>query len=572
MWRERQEDWNDSDAVLADLANAGFGVTASEESSSDDPFAYDFLDDAGGAFGTARNAVPDAATQPPRSTDALAPVAEGEVPLVDEPDSSGPAQANRAVADRAEDSDSATPAPIRRRRHVARRARLRAQRSGLVTKAGNDTASRNPVVATVTGIVLAAALLLCFLAGPPVVLALVVVAVTLATAELFNSLRLGGYRPATLLGLVAVPGAIIAAFFEGPDAIPLAFVIFIVVTMIWYSWGGLRRSPLTNLSVTVFAFGWTGVLASFAGLLVDPRIFPNRHGIRGCWERSLPRLVTTSAAMWSAAALEGTGSPRWSVRTRPGRAWWAVVSSRIAASTGITSQIHPWHVGTAFLLGLIVTVVAPCGDLVESIVEPDLGVKDMGSLLPGHGGMLDRIDTFAVRPPSRLLLRSPGSRVMTVIRDHQRRSRPPLPGVEATRGGGLPSSVRPVRSVPRPSTCSGQPRTVSSSRARRGRSVDLLAAQAEEFRPGVVAIAESAFERRLAGLLPAGIGLRAGPGALSSLVETADVVLNAVVRSPASGLRRGAAGRTPSRSPEQGVACGRGARHPARPLESWGRG
>ena len=71
VWRERQEDWNDSDAVLADLANAGFGVTASEESSSDDPFAYDFLDDAGGAFGTARNAVPDAATQPPRSTDAL---------------------------------------------------------------------------------------------------------------------------------------------------------------------------------------------------------------------------------------------------------------------------------------------------------------------------------------------------------------------------------------------------------------------------------------------------------------------------------------------------------------------
>ena len=55
MWRERQEDWNDSDAVLADLANAGLSVTASEESSSDDPFAYDFLDDAGGASWIARN-------------------------------------------------------------------------------------------------------------------------------------------------------------------------------------------------------------------------------------------------------------------------------------------------------------------------------------------------------------------------------------------------------------------------------------------------------------------------------------------------------------------------------------
>ena len=61
------------------------------------------------------------------------------------------------------------------------------------------------------------------------------------------------------------------------------------------------------------------------------------------------------------------------------------------------------------------------------------------------------------------------------------------------------------------------------------RSVDLLAAQAEEFRPDVVAIADSAFEKKLAELLPAGIELHSGPGALPSLVETADVVLNAVV-------------------------------------------
>jgi 1-deoxy-D-xylulose-5-phosphate reductoisomerase len=61
------------------------------------------------------------------------------------------------------------------------------------------------------------------------------------------------------------------------------------------------------------------------------------------------------------------------------------------------------------------------------------------------------------------------------------------------------------------------------------RSIELLAAQAQEFRPEVVAIADGALERRLAGLLPAGTELRAGPGALPSLAETADVVLNAVV-------------------------------------------
>jgi CDP-diglyceride synthetase len=394
VWRERQEDWNDSDAVLADLASAGLGVTASEESSSDDPFAYDFLDDAGGAFGTARNAVPEATTQFPRSTDALAPVAEPEAPLVDEPDSSVLTPAGRAAVDLAEDSDAATPAPIRRRRHVARRARLRAQRSGSATKPASDTASRNPVVATLTGIVLAAALLLCFLAGPPAVLALVVVAVTLATAELFNSLRLGGYRPATLLGLVAVPGVIIAAYFEGPEAIPLAFAIFIVVTMIWYLAGITRRSPLTNLSVTVFAFGWTGVLAAFAGLLVDPRIFPDRHGIAFM----LGAIIAAAGYDIGGYAFGSRfGKHRLAPLVSPNKTWEGLVGGcavAIGASTGITSQIHPWHLGTAFLLGLIVAVVAPCGDLVESMVKRDLGVKDMGSLLPGHGGMLDRIDAL----------------------------------------------------------------------------------------------------------------------------------------------------------------------------------
>ena len=61
------------------------------------------------------------------------------------------------------------------------------------------------------------------------------------------------------------------------------------------------------------------------------------------------------------------------------------------------------------------------------------------------------------------------------------------------------------------------------------RSFELLAAQAEEFHPAVVAIADAAFQARLAALLPAGVELRAGPEALCSLVETADVVLNSVV-------------------------------------------
>ncbi|HLN05706.1 MAG TPA: phosphatidate cytidylyltransferase, partial [Acidimicrobiales bacterium] len=174
----------------------------------------------------------------------------------------------------------------------------------------------------------------------------------------------------------------------------LASVIFIVVAMIWYLVGITRRSPVLNLSVTVFGFAWTGVLGAFAGLLVDPRIFPNRHGI--------------AFMLGAIIAAVGYDIGGYAVGSRfgrhnlvpvvsPNKTWEGLIGGcvvAVAASAGITSQIHPWHLRTALALGLIVAVVAPFGDLVESMIKRDLGVKDMGSLLPGHGGMLDRIDAL----------------------------------------------------------------------------------------------------------------------------------------------------------------------------------
>lgn len=403
VWRERQEDWNDTDVVLAHLASAGPSVTDYEQSSSHDPFAYDFFDLADDTAWLSRGGAVEPEKPPRRGAEAP--------PRVSEPSPAPPGVIEGAppvpvdaVLNTGDDHDAAkTPSPTRRPRHyVSAHLRPRSPRSRKVDIApafsakgtSGPSSSRNPVVATLTGVALAAVLLLCFFAGPPAVLAVAAVAVTLATAELFNSLRLAGYRPATLLGVLAVPAVMVAAYFRGPAVIVYGLVIFVVVTMLWYLVGITRKSPLANLSVTVLAFSWTGVLGAFAGLLLDPKVFPDRHGLAFMLGAVIAAVGYDIGGYVVGSRL---GRHRLAPTVSPNKTWEGLIGGcliAVAASAAVTSRIHPWHLSTAIVLGLVVAVVAPCGDLVESMIKRDLGVKDMGSLLPGHGGMMDRIDAL----------------------------------------------------------------------------------------------------------------------------------------------------------------------------------
>ena len=260
--------------------------------------------------------------------------------------------------------------------------------------------SRDMRRAVVFGVVLAALALLLFKAGPKPALVLVTAIVTVAAAEAYDVLRRAGYRPATLLGLVATVSLMFATYSDGVAAIPLVLVLTTIFTFLWYLFGVVRARPTVNVAVTLFVFLWVGLLGSFAALLLA---LPDREGIAFL----LGAVVATAAhdigalffgSQMGSRPLAPDISPNKTVEGLVGGMLSAVFASVLFI--GVLPGVHPWTAGSAVALGIMVAVVAPLGDLCESMLKRDLGVKDMGSILPGHGGVLDRFDALLLVLPA----------------------------------------------------------------------------------------------------------------------------------------------------------------------------
>ncbi len=264
-------------------------------------------------------------------------------------------------------------------------------RTGNISTAG--TGGRDMRVAVGSGFLLGLVALACFAAGNLAAMVIVSIVVLLSAAEAFAAFRRAQYHPATLLGLVAVLSLMVEAYNKGVAALPLVVVLLVAGTFTWY----LVRvepeaEPVAGMVSTLFVFAWVGGFGSFAALLLNPNLFPNRHGVAFM----LAAIVTTVASD-VAALLVGSafGKHPLAPAISPNKTWEGLIGGALAAvlvAVVVVHFIHPWTVSKSLIFGVVVAVVAPLGDLSQSMMKRHLGLKDMGRLLPGHGGILDRVD------------------------------------------------------------------------------------------------------------------------------------------------------------------------------------
>jgi phosphatidate cytidylyltransferase len=243
----------------------------------------------------------------------------------------------------------------------------------------------------ITGAVLAAVAILAFVIGRAGTAVLVTVIVAAAAFELFEGFRRAGFQPATLLALLGSLSMVGIAYNHGERAFPLVSAVVIAFTLFWYLAKVVHARPMVNAAVTIFGFAYVGLLGGFAGLLL---VYPDGVGM-------VLGLVLCAVAYDVAGYFVGSRmghrplmpdvSPNKTLEGLAGGMAASVVMGIIIAIVGLT----PWDdLGHGLLLGVVVAVFAPLGDLVESMLKRDLGLKDFGTILPGHGGVLDRFDAM----------------------------------------------------------------------------------------------------------------------------------------------------------------------------------
>jgi phosphatidate cytidylyltransferase len=232
--------------------------------------------------------------------------------------------------------------------------------------------------------------------GARFAMALVVAVLVVAGVEFYDKLREKGYQPATLAGLAAIAGLPLAAYWKGVAALPLVCFLAIVTVLAWFILSsGLESGPLPNTAVTLLGVIYVGLLGSFAALILQ---FPNGTGT--IFTLALGTVAYDVGGLFVGSSAGRTPLVAW---ISPNKTVEGLIGGMLAAFLVVVLVhffgLHPWggdgtSLGDSVLLGIVIAVAAPLGDLAESMIKRNLDVKDFGTVLPGHGGILDRFDAF----------------------------------------------------------------------------------------------------------------------------------------------------------------------------------
>jgi phosphatidate cytidylyltransferase len=262
-------------------------------------------------------------------------------------------------------------------------------------------AGRNLVAAIGVGVGLGAVVLSSLLIERHWFIPVVALAAAVGTWELAGALRRGADIRVPLPVLLVGGQAMVWLIWPfGPAATAVAFAATALGVLLWRMPGGAEHY-VRDVTAGVFTAAYVPLLCSFAALMVVAPDGAARVLV------FVICVVASDVGGYTAGVLAGkhpmapTISPKKSWEGFAGSALFTAVGGALLVTLLVDGQ---WWEGV--VIGLAAMVAATLGDLCESMIKRDLGIKDMGSLLPGHGGMMDRLDSLLLAAPVTYLLLS----------------------------------------------------------------------------------------------------------------------------------------------------------------------
>jgi phosphatidate cytidylyltransferase len=263
---------------------------------------------------------------------------------------------------------------------------------------GGSRAGRNLPAAIAVGLSLGLIVLASLLIQPIALIAVLVAASGIGAWEMGRALSTTGARP-PLIPLIA--GGVLMtglAWFEGADALILGLFVTVGAAVLWRLADGpaaVRRDFTPSVLIAVYG----PFLLSFAALLAQMDDGPLRVIC------TLVAVILSDTGGYAAGVF--LGKHPMAPRISPKKSWEGFAGSVTAAAIGSGALLFflldvPVYWGLLF--GAVISVVAVLGDLAESMLKRDLRVKDMSNLLPGHGGLMDRLDSILFAVPTAYLL------------------------------------------------------------------------------------------------------------------------------------------------------------------------
>jgi phosphatidate cytidylyltransferase len=250
-------------------------------------------------------------------------------------------------------------------------------------------AGRNLPAAIGVGLLLGAAVIVSLLTVRYLFIVIIAGAIAVGTIELAGALRrAANIRIAMVPVLVGGQAMIWLAWPFGREGVLTAFILTVLLCLLWRLPGG-ADGYLRDISASIFASAYLPLFGAFAAMLVPPpdgvgRVLTFMIGV-----------VASDTGGYIAGVLGGKHPMAPSIS--PKKTWEGFAGSLVAGviSGALTLSLlldgHPWQ---GVLFGAAIVLTATLGDLVESLIKRDLGVKDMGNMLPGHGGLMDRLDSL----------------------------------------------------------------------------------------------------------------------------------------------------------------------------------